>query len=232
MVKLGRMTAGSLIALALMVPTALGGDPTFEEGVRLYQELKYEQAIFRFQQFAVSPSLAPADKATALLWLGLSYAGSGDLEEAARSFRFALETDGTATLPTETSPSIVQMLEELRAELAKTPPPPPNSPTPPAPRTGAASSPPEGAAGSMSGLALVGGGVGAAIGALVIVGGGVLAWVAADQLAQANDRDAFQDDANQARLNANAAATAAVVLIPVGAALAAAGGVLLALNLE
>ena len=218
------MTAAPLIALALMVTTALGGDPTFDEGVRLYQELNYEQAIFRFQQVAVSPALAPADKATALLWLGLSYAGSGDLEEAARSFRFALAADRSATLPTETSPNIVQLLEELRAEVGKTPSPPPTpTPTP---------APPDGQPMSTSGIAVISGGVGAAVGALVIVGGGVLAWVATDQLAKANDPDAFQDDANQARLNANATATAALVLIPVGAALAAAGGAVVALYIE
>ena len=67
---------------------------------------------------------------------------------------------------------------------------------------------------------------------LAIVGGGLLAWLTADQLAKANDPDAFQDDANQARLNANAAATGAVVLIPLGGVLAAAGGVVLAMSWE
>ncbi|OGQ20290.1 MAG: hypothetical protein A2138_15420 [Deltaproteobacteria bacterium RBG_16_71_12] len=215
------MTAGPLIVLALTFTTALGDDPTFGEGVRLYQELNYEQAIFRFQQVAVRPSLPPAEKATALLWLGLSYAGAGDLDEAARSFRFALETDRTATLPTETSPSIVKMVDDLRAEVALTPTPPPAPPPPPSP------APPP-----TPGLAVIGAGVGAAVGVLAIVGGGLLAWLTADQLAKANDPDAFQDDANQARLNANAAATGAVVLIPLGGVLAAAGGVVLAMSWE
>lgn len=216
------MTAGPLIALALALTGALGDDPTFDEGVRLYQELNYEQAIFRFQQVAVRTALAPPEKATALLWLGLAYAGSGDLEEAKRSFRYALEADRTAALPTETSPRIEAMLEEIRTEVARTPLPPPPPPPPPTD-----SAPPPAPS-----LGVIGGGVGAAVGALTILGGGVLAWVTVDQLAKANDPDAFQDDANQARLNANAAATAAVVLIPAGGVLAVASGVVLAMSLE
>ncbi len=207
---------------AFLLLAATLADPTFEEGVRLYQASSYEQAIFRFEEIAVRPGLAPSDKATTLLWLGLSYAGTGDLDAAKRSFRFALTADVTAALPTETSPVIVEMIEEIRQELT----PPVAAVEPVAPAT-----PSETPSPSLS-PAVIGGGIGAGLGALAIISGGVLALIAADQLAQASDPDAFQDDAITARDNAGATATAALVLIPLGAVVGVTGVALVALNLE
>lgn len=210
----------------LLVAAALTPDPTFEEGVRLYRESSYEQAIFRFEEIAVRPGLAPSDKATALMWLGLSYAGTGDLDAAKRSFRFALLADVTAAIPTETSPVIVEMVEAIRSELAsaaaREPDATKRAPEPPAPAPSTPSSP---------NIAVIGGGVAAGVGALAVISGGVLALIAADQLAQANDPDAFQDEAIVARDNAGATATAAVVVIPIGAVLGIAGGAVVVLNL-
>lgn len=216
------MAPPALLSFALAL--SLGGDPTFEEGVRLYKESSYEQAIFRFEEIAVRPDIAGADKSTALLWLGLSYAGTGDLDAAGRSFRYAFIADATAPLPTETSPAIVEMVESIRRQVVAA-----STATRPAP---VAEQPPAAPQATTPGLAVIGGGVSAAVGALAVIGGGVLALVAADRLATANDPDAFQDDANAAREGANATATAAAVLVPIGAVLGIAGGVLLALNLE
>ena len=213
---------------AFLLLAATLADPTFEEGVRLYQASSYEQAIFRFEEIAVRPGLAPSDKATTLLWLGLSYAGTGDLDAAKRSFRFALTADVTAALPTETSPVIVEMIEEIRKEL--TPPVAAVEPVAPAESTPSETQP-QTPSPSFS-PAVIGGGIGAGLGALAIISGGVLALIAADQLAQASDPDAFQDDAITARDNAGATATAALVLIPLGAVVGVTGVALVALNLE
>lgn len=221
------------LTFAAFAVAAIAGDATYDEGVRLYQASSYEQAILRFEQVAVRPGLAPADKANALMWLGLSYAGIGDFDAAERNFRFGLSADRTAVIPTEASPTIVDLVERIRAEIAATPidTPPDDPPPPPPPPPGSGTGSPSPSSAS-SGLAVVGGAIGAAVGALTLISGGVLALVAADQLAKANDPDAFQDDANDAVNNANATATAASVLIPVGGVIGVAGAVVLALNLE
>src|SRR5207248_1354167 len=95
------------------------GDPAFEEGQRLYKALEYEQAIFRFEEVAVRPSIEPADKAQALMWLGLSYAGTGDLESAKRDFRQALVVDDALALPPTISPRIATIFEDLRTDVRK-----------------------------------------------------------------------------------------------------------------
>jgi hypothetical protein len=69
-------------------------------------------------------------------------------------------------------------------------------------------------------------------GAVVIVSGSVLSGLASVSLTTAQDRTQFQRDAKAALDVANAETLAAAVLIPLGAAAAVAGGVLVVVGLE
>lgn len=98
-----------MFVLAFSLALSLEGDEGFEDGVRLYKGLEYEQAIFRFEEVAVRPGLTPSDKATALVWLALCYAGTGDFEAARRDLGDALRTDASVQLPVNTSPRVVSL---------------------------------------------------------------------------------------------------------------------------
>lgn len=227
-----------LSALTLALALSWTGDAGFVEGVRLYKATEYEQAIVQFQQLLKredpTTTQSAADKAEALLWLGLSYAGSGDLDTARLTLRQALATDPTIALPPQTSPAMVALWDELRGELrgdlpAPTPVAGPVTVPAPVPAPAAPIVHPESAAGPGS-LVVVGGAV-AAAGAVALVGGGVLAVVASASLQNAQDIEQFQQDAKASLDNANAQALGASVLLPLGVVLGV-GGVLLAMSGE
>lgn len=207
-----------LLALSFWALASLGGDPSFDEGVRLYRELDYEAALARFAELSARPELAPTDKAEALVWLGLCLAGTGDLDAARRTFKAAVGTDGAAQLPTTTavSPRVQALFEEVAAEVRAKPAPPPPPPPPPAVDTGAP-------------LPLVPSGL-VALGLIAAGGGAVLAVVAMDSLAQAQDPDAFQDEAKAALDAANAQGVSAGILLVAGAGLIGTGTALFLLG--
>lgn len=199
------------LAVALLSLTTLAGDAAFDEGVQLYKSLEYEAALARFAELSARPELAASDKAEALVWLGLCLAGTGDLDAARRTFKGALAADASAALPTSTavSPRVQALFDEAAAEArAQAPPPPPPPPPPPAV---------EGAP-----LPLLPGGL-VALGVIAAGGGAVLAALAVDSLQQAEDPDAFQDEAKAALDAANAQGVGAGVLMVAGVALAATG---------
>lgn len=214
----------SVLPLAFAVASALAGDPAFEEAMKLYKALEYEEAIPKLASITNRPGLPPNDKATALMWLGLSHAGAGDMDNARAALSAALDADATITLPEKVSPRISEMFDQLKAEAAaKAKPPETPADTPPSEQ------PPASEPLSMT---LVGGAVAAGVGVVAIVGGGVLAALAAGELETANDRNQFQSDAKAALDTANAEVAGASVLLPLGAALAAAGGVLIGLSMS
>lgn len=220
-----------VLPLAFAVASALAGDPAFEEAMKLYKALEYEEAIPKLAELTNRPGLPANDKATALMWLGLSHAGAGDMDNARGALAAALEADAGIALPEKVSPRISEMFEQLKADAAakaKAKDPPPNGngngdpPTDPPPGAGA---------GEPLSATLIGGGVAAGVGVLALVGGTVLAVLAAGSLEIANDRNQFQDDAKAALDTANAEVAGASVLLPLGAALAAAGGVLIGMEM-
>jgi hypothetical protein len=213
----------SVLPLAFAVASALAGDPAFDEAMKLYKALEYEEAIPKLATITNRAGLPPSDKAIALMWLGLSHAGAGDMDNARVALAAALESDTNLTLPEKVSPRITAMFDQLKAEAAaKKAPPPPTDPPPPE------EPPPSSEPLSMT---LIGGGVAAGVGAIALVGGGVLAVLAAGELEKANDRNQFQSDAKAALDTANAEVAGASVLLPLGAALAIAGGVLIGLEM-
>lgn len=211
-----------LVSLLFALQASLVGDAAFDDGLRLYKQTEYEQAVVQFESVAGRPGLGDADRAEALLWVGLSQAGAGEVELAAKTFRAAVEADPAVVVPPQTSPALVAQIERLRAEAiaARAPatlasPPAETGPSPPA---------------SSNGFALGVGGL--AVGGVAVVAGGVLAAVASGALATANDPEQFQVDARAALDTANASAVGAGVLLPLGLAAGIAGGVLLATSLE
>lgn len=215
----------SVLPLAFAVASALAGDPAFEEAMKLYKTLEYEEAIPKLATITNRPGLPASDKAIALMWLGLSHAGAGDMDNARVALAAALESDANIALPEKVSPRITAMFEQLKADAAaKVKKPPPDDPPPPP------DEPPPPPVKPLS-MTLVGGGVAAGVGVLAIVGGSVLALLAAGELETANDRSQFQSDAKAALDTANGEVAGAAVLLPLGAALAAAGGVLIGLSM-
>ncbi len=212
----------SVLPLALAVASALAGDPAFDEAMKLYKALEYEEAIPKLASITNRPGLPPSDKAIALMWLGLSHAGAGDMDNARTALAAALEADATLALPERVSPRISAMFDQLKADAAAKAAKPPDQPPPPDDPP-----PPE----KPLSMTLVGGGVAAGVGVLAIIGGGVLAALAAGELETANDRNQFQGDAKAALDTANAEVAGASVLLPLGAGLAAAGGVLIGLSM-
>ncbi len=231
----------------MFLAATLAGDASFDEGTRLYRSLEYEQAIFRFEEVAVRSTLAAPDKATALLWLGLSYAGTGDLDAARRNFADALRADRAVVLPSNVSPRIVELFTQEKNKLAadtgqtNTPPtgtPPTGTPptgTPPTgtPPTGTlpTGTPAEIGASSGAGLnpVFVGGigAVAAGLGTLIV--GSVFTGLAINDYAIASDPQSFQTDAKAAADALNIELVVASVTVPVGLVLVGVGATLVAL---
>ena len=200
-------------ALALFLAVGLAGDEAFDQGVLLYKGLEYEQAAARFAEISSRPTLPPAARAEALVWLGLCLAGTGDVDAARRTFTNAVLTDHAVQLPTTTalSPRVQTLFDEVAAEhRGDAPPPPPPPPPPPIDPTPAASFP------VLPTVLVASGGVVAGVGT-------VLALLGVGHLQQAEDPDAFQSDSKAALDAANVEGTSAAVLLTLGAGLVGVG---------
>lgn len=202
-----------MLAVLAFTLGSLAGDPAFTEGRALYDQLEYEQAVFRFQEVALRPELAPEDKATALVWLGLSFAGTGDMEAARRSFVDAATLQSELALPVEVAPALQQLFDDARAEAQarreKAPPLPPPGPGP-APVPVADEAVPV--------LPLVG----VALGAATLAGGVGLAGLSWATFEGAKDKQLYQADAKGQLDTANLELGVAWALVPAGTAVAAA----------
>lgn len=213
-----------MLAIVAFALAALAGDPAFDEGVRLYKSFEYEQAIFRFEELALRPALSTSDKAEAFLWLGLSYAGTGDFDAARRALTDAVHADPGLALPPNTSPRVVTLWNEVKTAAATktnpttknpTNPTNPTEPTTTEPTDPTTAGPPVGAV-ALSAGGLLALGVGTAFAAF--------AW---GDYREATAPGAFQDEAAASRDAMNLEALGAAVLLPVGAALVGVGGFLL-----
>ena len=231
----------------------LGASPldshlAFQEGKRLVEAFEYEKAVFRFREAARDESLG-VERATALVWLGLTYVKVGEQSAADEAFLEAVRIDPLVALPPSTPPKILEALEGARRKLREertsptttaptttaptttaptTTAPTTTAPTTTAPTTtapadveyAAPAAPPSGA------LATIGGGVLVGVGAL-LVGGGAAMGVLASSSADAARAATFQDE--RQRLNKTAAeqALTANVLYGLGLCVVVGGGVAL-----
>ena len=236
----------------------LGASPldshlAFQEGKRLVEAFEYEKAVFRFREAARDESLG-VERATALVWLGLTYVKVGEQSAADEAFLEAVRIDPLVALPPSTPPKILEALEGARRKLREertsptttaptttaptttaptTTAPTTTAPTTTAPTTTAptTTAPADGesaapAAPPSGALATIGGGVLVGVGAL-LVGGGAAMGVLASSSADAARAATFQDE--RQRLNKTAAeqALTANVLYGLGLCVVVGGGVAL-----
>lgn len=194
-----------MLPMILLVMGALSDDPIFMEGCKFYDELEYEQAVFRFQELALRGDLPATDAATALAWLGLSYAGTGNMPAARRAFVDAVRRDPQVAIPVEVSPSLAQVFEEARAEAPKLPEPREAAPVSPPPTQ------PETSINLLPALGVAGG-------AVVVIAGVATAGVSTVTWAGAQDKQLFQSEARSQIETANAQLAVAWVLVPAGLA--------------
>lgn len=211
-----------LVAALLVMALPLEQDPAFAEGRRLYEASEYEQAIFRLQEAALVVDRPSGERAQALMWLGLAYAGFGDTPAARHAFGDAIRLDPAIAAPIEISPKVTAELEAVReqvtAERAQA-------------LAAAASARPAAPAPSEGGppWALVAG-VGA-LGTICVVAGAIATGFAVVNDGVVHDLETFQDDAARAQDERDAQVLAAAVLFGAGTVLLGGGGVVLAAGL-
>lgn len=216
------------LGLALIVAAQPGAPAdNFEEGRRLYFDLEYELAVFRFRDAARSDAWETSDRARAYAWLGLAYAQIAEISSAREAFVEAAKLDPNVTLPDDASPppKAQQLLDEAKAEVANLPPAPPPDATPPA----ATDPPPTGAAETPSGepsvahLGLLYGGAGTVAASVIALGVGGTFGVLA-KLSEAEGAEAqFQNDAAAALERGQGQALIANIVLVVGGVMAVAG---------
>lgn len=227
-----------LALLVLIASASLAEDPDYRTAIELYENVEFEQALFRFQSAAVRPDLNDAERAELFLWIGLCYGNIGDLESAERQFRDGLQLFPSAPLPQpNTSPIIIDLFKEVKAEVqrtltAATPPPgqPADDESAPQGDDDAGDEVTlhdEGASGGLPWMLISGGAVAAGGAVLLLaagVGAGASYLVFAQGLAMAEDNTVFGSDIKNLELAANVLLGGAVAVGALGALIVIAGG--------
>jgi len=203
-------------------------DENFEEGKRLYFDLEYELAVFRFRDAARAADWSDARRATAYAWLGLAYAQIAELTSAKEAFVEAARLDPAVSLATEASPppKAVQLMQEAKTEVANAPPPK-DPPLATGTTTGTNAAGAAGRAPAQPTLLpalLLYSGVGVIAGSLVAAAiGGGFGFVALSEQ-EAGKAAVFQDEAAQHEQAAQGAALGANLSFGVAAGLLLLGG--------
>jgi hypothetical protein len=225
-----------LFTLALLVHASpLDANLAFQEGVRLSEQFEYEKAVFRFREAARDESLG-VERATVLVWLGLTCAKVGEQQAADDAFVEAVRIDPLVALPPSTPPKILEALESarrrVRDERTKAPTTTTTTTTTPPPTTtpaeSASATPPARPATPALPVTAIGGAALLGVGAVALGGGAMLGWLALGD-ADAAQAASFQDD--RQRLNESAAGQALVANVCFGIGGAAAVGGLVTLGL-
>lgn len=224
-----------VLALFLALSFAAQGpaSPDFQEGRRLYFDLEYELAVFRFRAAARDEGMPAPQRALVHAWLGLAYAQVAEMQSARESFADALALDPEVALPSEASPppKALELLEEARVEARLSA----NGPTPQDPRDppSPASEPTAAEAGAGFGLGallMTGGGLTAGLGVLALGAGAGLGVVALSTAEQGNAAR-FQDEAAAFEADAQQSALAANLSFLLGGALVSVGALILGVSL-
>ena len=221
-----------MLLLALLMATALDADPEFQKALQHAESFEYDKAAPLLQAIAARPGLVPADKAQALVWLGLVYAELRDDARAALAFEDAIQADPLIVLPRDASPKTKALLEDararvrLRSQSAPPPPAPTPTPTPLPPEQPVSPTPAPAGGGSM--LAPIGIGT-MAVGGVLAVAGGVTWGVGLMLLQQAN-AEPYQSEAAKLGEQSATAQVAGQVTVGVGVATLAAGAVVFAVD--
>lgn len=222
----------ALTALLLFAPATLHDDAVYMEGISLYRELEFEQALFRFEAAAVSAAETAEEKAEIQLWISLCYAGVGREDDALGAMKLALSLHPEAELPEADPPPRIKALF-AKAKAAATPAAaPPVEEAPPLPIAeepiAAADAPsveePEAAVGPLVYVGGVGLGIGAAFAVGTVVAGGSTAGAYLYTASLAGDDSAFASDVESAALITNILLGVTAVSAGLTAVSVAAGG--------
>jgi hypothetical protein len=210
------------LLLLMSVTTPLDDEPAFKDGRRLYDELEFEQAIFRFEQAAQVRDRTPSELATLKMWVGLSHGQLGDFTRAGEAFRAAVDLDPDVQLPVAVSPKLDSLLKNARSErearLREDAPDGALSPSTQKPGV------------DPLGVALWGGAISLGIaGGLFFIATGGLGAFALMTFAAASDPTVTQVDAQRLVDQANLAAGGATVTGAVGLAFLVGGTVMISL---
>lgn len=222
-----------MLALALLLATALDADPEFQKALQHAEAFEYDKAAPMLKGVAGRPGLPPTDRAQALVWLGLVYAELRDEARAALAFEDAISADPLIVLPRDASPKTKALLEDARARVrlrtqAGPAPTPPTTPPPltPAPAPAPVPAPAPAAGGSV--LGPVGIGTMAVGGAVTVVGGVV--WGVGLMLLSQAEAEPYQDEAARLGEQSAVAQVGGQVTAGVGVVALAAGAVLFAVS--
>lgn len=240
-----------IVALLAQAAVPLDEDPDFVRAQELYSDLEFEQAIFLLERAALAEGRTSEERARVFAWLGLCHLQARSPDLADRFFGMAVDADAGVQLPAFAPPTVVEALDDKRAEVLKraaaeqapadstsastsTPTPTTTTTTTtPTSSTGSGEEPSQGAgeeAPVSYGLLAAGGA--AAAGAMVLLAGGLVAGLALPNVNTALDPDAFQRDAVDAARIANGQLALSGALVASGAVLVLGGGVLGALSWE
>lgn len=112
----------SLLILLASLSAGLDDDVQFKAAVSLYEELEFEQSIYKLQDIAIDNTLTAEERGRVFMWMGINHGQLGDLPSAERSFKHAVELNADAALPAEVPPAIDSLFktvqEKHRARLA------------------------------------------------------------------------------------------------------------------
>ena len=106
------LTVALTLSSAVFAP--LDDDPNFMEAQKLYEELEFEQAIFRLQAAALVPGRPAHEQARLFVWLGICYGQSGNVPSARRAFADAVRADLDVSLPVTVAPELEELLVAVR----------------------------------------------------------------------------------------------------------------------
>lgn len=93
--------------------------PVIADGVELFRRGDYLAAVAYFRRALLEPTLAPAQRVAADIWLASSYVAVDEPERAEEAMRAALRLSPELELdPAQTSPKILHVLETVRQRMA------------------------------------------------------------------------------------------------------------------
>ncbi|RMG20182.1 MAG: tetratricopeptide repeat protein [Deltaproteobacteria bacterium] len=108
-----------LLCLLLPFAAAAAAPSAFEEGTRFYEALDYERAATAFEKVLDDETVEAATRARAAAYLGVIRLVLGEEQKAREAFATALRIDPEVALPTDASPAVQAVLEEVRRDVSQ-----------------------------------------------------------------------------------------------------------------
>lgn len=127
----------SLLLVATLVapvaPVWADGKRDLDDGIAFYENLDTERAIERLRAASLAQDLSPGDQARAWMYLGIVLFETGRERDAESAWQSAVGLNRKVSVPSGTSPKIVQAIERVRASAPSTSPDGPRVSKPPVP---------------------------------------------------------------------------------------------------